>query len=233
MKTLLAAMILTLGAAPAWPQTLPSVDLVYATVGATNLNLRLYRPLVCPGPWPVVIFFHGGGWSSGSHESLSDTLIEALNRGLAVASVEYRLTSEASKFHPESVTFPAQIHDAKAAVRCLRARADELGLDSARFASAGVSAGGHLAVLLAVTGGTKELEGRLGPHLGVSSAVQACVDFFGPVDLLNLSRDAAAIAHPAVDHDAPGAPASRLLGWGEPGQGLGDMRALEFDSVAR
>lgn len=225
MKSLLATAILIQGIFASPLQTPSFPDVVYATVGEASLHLNLHVPSTPSGPRPVLLFFHGGGWSSGSYAGLSSTLLDALDRGFAVANVEYRLTSQAERFAPEPVTFPAQIHDAKAAVRFLRAHAEAYGLDPARFASAGVSAGGHLATLLAVSEGVVELEGAVGEHVGVSSAVQASVDFSGPVDLLHLAPDATVPPGRAIQYDAPHSPASRLLGWAEPGQGLGDLRA--------
>ena len=71
--------------------------------------------------------------------------------GIAVASVDYRLSGEA--------TFPAQLHDAKAAVRWLRANAAELAIDPDRIGVWGHSAGGHLAALLGTSSGVPELDG--------------------------------------------------------------------------
>ncbi|QDV05265.1 Carboxylesterase NlhH [Planctomycetes bacterium Poly30] len=200
-------------------------DLVYATVGQADLHLDLYIPPAPAGPKPLLIFIHGGGWSGGTNASLSGPSTIALNQGFAVASIEYRLTSQAALFAPEPVTFPAQIHDVKAAVRFLRANAGVYGLDPTRFASYGTSAGGHLSALLAVSTGVAELEGTVGPHVGVSSAVQAGIDFFGPTDLLRMGLDAQLPPGSFIDHDAPTSPESRLLGWDGPGQGVGDIRA--------
>jgi hypothetical protein len=123
------------------------------------------------------------------------------------------------------VTFPAQIHDVKGAVRWLRAHAALYGLDSTRFASFGTSAGGHLSALLATSGGVAALEGTVGGNLGFSSAVQAAVDFFGPTDLLLMNPDVLTPPGSGIDHDAFNSPESRLLGWDDPGQGVGDIRA--------
>jgi len=96
--------------------------------------------------------------------------------GFAVASVNYRLVP--------SVRYPAPAHDAKAAVRWLRAKATQYGLDPDRIAIGGVSAGGHLASLTALTAGDAQLEGDLGDHLGVSSAVSAVVAYCPSSDFL-------------------------------------------------
>ncbi len=121
----------------------------------------------------MVVWLHGGGWSGG--DKFPTPAARLVAAGYAVASVEYRLTSEAK--------FPAQIHDSKAAIRWLRANARKYNLDPEHIGVWGHSAGGHLASLLGTSGHVKELEGDEG-NLDQSSLVQAVVDFAGPVDLL-------------------------------------------------
>jgi len=213
-------------AAAAQAQVTPThADLVYATVGPAPLELDLYLPAGAPAPRPTLVFIHGGGWSGGDKAPIPALCAAALNQGFAVASVNYRLTSQVALFAPESVTFPAQIHDVKAAVRWLRASAVTFGLDPTRFASFGTSAGGHLSALLATSGGSSELEGTVGGNLGVSSRVQAAIDYFGPTDLIQMNLDTLTPPGSMIDHDAPTSPESRLVGWSLPGQGMGDIRA--------
>ncbi|MFK0154727.1 alpha/beta hydrolase fold domain-containing protein [Streptomyces sp. NPDC090493] len=148
-------------------------------------------------PVPVVLWLHGGAWAFGSPRELppplraADPLEHVLDAGWAVAAAEYRLSGEAS--------FPAQLDDAKAAVRWLRHFAPRLGLDADRIAVWGESAGGHLASLLALTPGTTG-----------SDEVQAAVVWYGPSDLTALQGQ----AHPeaTLDHDAADSPESRLIG---------------------
>ena len=170
-----------LGLLALWILILPATahtvlrDLEYARVDGISLLLDLYLPEAADDrPVPLVIWVHGGGWKAGSKNSTYAP--ETLGESYAVASVDYRLSGIA--------TFPAQIHDVKAAVRWLRAHAETYGLDSDRFGAWGSSAGGHLVTLLGTTCGHPVLEGDLGDHLDVSSCVQAVCDFFGPTDLL-------------------------------------------------
>lgn len=152
-------------------------DIEYASVDGISLRLDLYLPDPSPvDSVPLVIWVHGGGWRSGSKDGTyaPDTLGDTY----AVASVEYRLTDVA--------IFPAQIHDVKAAVRWLRAHAEEYGLDPQRFGAWGSSAGGHLVALLGVSCGNVDLEGTVGEYLNESSCVQAVCDFFGPTDFSSL-----------------------------------------------
>jgi acetyl esterase/lipase len=100
--------------------------------------------------------------------------------GIAVAGIDHRLSGEA--------TWPAQVCDAKAAVRWLRARADELGIDPDRIAAWGESAGGHLAQLLGLTGDDPALEGGVG-IAGPSSRVSAVVAWYAPSDVAAVATD--------------------------------------------
>jgi len=137
----------------------------------------------------VVVFLHGGGWRLGSrhaagpaYRGASPSPFERVAQaGIAVASVDYRLSGEA--------TFPAQLHDGKAAVRWLRARAAEIGIDPERIAAWGESAGGHLAELLGLTGDDAALEGDAG-IVGPSSRVAAVVAWYAPSDLSGFAADA-------------------------------------------
>jgi acetyl esterase/lipase len=161
--------------------------------GARPVELDLHLPARPTGPVPAVVFLHGGGWRLGSRRTLGPMLPgpEPFERfaaaGIAVASVDYRLSGEA--------TWPAQLDDAAAALRWLRDRADSLDIDAGRIALWGESAGAHLAALLG-------LHDTVGGRPGVA----AVAAWYPPTDL-------PAIA-PALGAD-PGAPDSRealLLG---------------------
>jgi len=146
-------------------------DVEYARVEGVPLLLDLYQPQVpCVG---VVVYVHGGGWSGGSR---ADCPISGLVAdGFAVASVDYRLSTQAP--------FPANIHDLKAAVRFLRTGAGRFGIPAGRIAIAGSSAGGHLAALTGVSSGVAMLEGTVGECREASSSVRAIVSFFGASNL--------------------------------------------------
>ncbi|MCX7047085.1 MAG: alpha/beta hydrolase [Candidatus Sumerlaeota bacterium] len=201
-------------------------DVVYGAVGGRDLHLDLCQPVnATSGPWPLVIYIHGGAWLSGDYHQFSGYLKPLLNNGIAVASVEYRLASQAGKFGAEPVTFPAQIHDVKGAVRFLRANAVQYNLDPNRFGCWGDSAGGHLAALLGTSGGVAELEGAVGGNLKVSSRVQAVVDFFGPTDLLHAEDDVTSPPGCVLPLDEPESPIAKLIGFDKPGEGVGVLKA--------
>jgi acetyl esterase/lipase len=150
--------------------------------GYRPLQLDLYVPSSRSAPAPLVIWIHGGAWLMGTRESApyawpaGAVFQAAIDAGLAIASIDYR--------HSREAAFPAQLHDAKAAVRYLRHFAGELGLDPERIAVWGESAGGHLAALLALVD-DPELEGIDGVT-GPSSAVSAVVDYYGVSDVETL-----------------------------------------------
>lgn len=158
--------------------------------------LDLYLP-AGSGPWPVIVWVHGGAFRLGSKEGPLPA--EYLEQGFAIASLNYRLSQHA--------IWPAQIVDCKSAVRWLRAHADKYGLDSARFVAWGTSAGGHLSAMLGVSGHMTAWD--QGAHLEHSSRMQAVVDWFGPTDFLQMD------AHRLPDgqeHDPADSPESELVG---------------------
>lgn len=156
-------------------------DLTYAVCDKTTLTLDLYRPRSSTDT-AVVVYLHGGGWQAGDKRDGALARLEPLARaGLAVASINYRLAPTA--------TYPAPIHDAKAAVRWLRANGSRWGLAVERIGIWGASAGGYLAIMTGLTAADQDLEGELGEHLDQSSAVQAVVSWFAPSDpVANASR---------------------------------------------
>ena len=104
-------------------------------------------------------------------------LVEA---GYAVASVDYRLSTEAK--------FPAQVHDIKAAIRFLRAHGATWRLPTRKIAVAGDSAGAHLAALVGVSNGSRALEGAMGEDWRQSSDVQGILSFYGAANLTTILK---------------------------------------------
>lgn len=173
----------------------PLRDIVFATVDEHKLRLDLYLPKDPKNP-PLVVFIHGGGWRNNSYKKCHVPWLT--EHGFAVASIGYRLTDKA--------IWPAQIHDCKAAVRWLRANAKTYGYDASRIAAAGTSAGGHLALMLGVSGGIDKMEGKVGGHFDQSSRVQAVVDYYGPSDFVLRSMNQ------PVKTENPDSPVRLLLG---------------------
>jgi acetyl esterase/lipase len=140
-------------------------------------KLDLYLPEGrAPGTLsPAVVWIHGGGWIGGTKsearaKEICPTFAQA---GYVVVSIDYKLG-------PGS--WPLDLLDSKNAVRFLRSHAKEYQIDPDRIAVAGGSAGGHLALMVAFTQGKKEFE-PAAPYPGVSDAVRAVIDLYGPVEL--------------------------------------------------
>jgi acetyl esterase/lipase len=169
-------------------------DLPYVPNAAPRQRLDLYLSAQSGSPRPLVAYIHGGAWRAGSKSECAARPLLLL--GYDVASIEYRFSQDAP--------YPAQIQDCKAAIRWLRAHAQEYGIDPKRIGVWGASAGGHLVALLGVTGQTHDFD--IGPNLDQSSAVQCVVDFFGPADFLHYGDV------PAATLDAPDNAIDQLLG---------------------
>ncbi|MCD4673127.1 MAG: alpha/beta hydrolase [Anaerolineaceae bacterium] len=148
-------------------------DITYCTADNVELKMDMYYPTMDETSLPVVVYVHGGGWTSGDKTRgtgirFIPTLIE---RGFLVVAINYRLSPE--------YKFPAHIEDVKCAIRHLRAEAETYNLDPDRIGAIGSSAGGHLVSLLGVTDESAGMEGS-GGYLEYSSRVQAVIDISGP-----------------------------------------------------
>jgi acetyl esterase/lipase len=154
--------------------------IVYAAPDGAELRLDIARP-ARGGRYPAVIFLYGGGYAQGSRGAWAPELRLAAERGYVAVAIDYRLTNVLEEGRPKH-TFPAQLHDAKCAVRWLRANAGKYALDPERIGVVGFSAGGNLALMLGLTGPADGLEGECGDP-GLSSRVQAVVNLAGGVDL--------------------------------------------------
>lgn len=155
--------------------------------GFRPLLMDVHLPSGRGGPAPCVVWIHGGGWREGDRRfppgnwGQDDTWFRLLvASGLAVATIDYRLSSESH--------YPAQLADAQAAIRFLRHHAGPLHIDANRIGVCGESAGGHLAALVALTG-----DSPVAPTdrsvVGPSSAVAAAVPMYPVTDLLAFGPD--------------------------------------------
>lgn len=150
-------------------------DLTYCIMDDVDLKMDVHWPESGNGPFPAVVYVHGGGWNQGDKtENLTQYLKELQPRGIVVFAINYRLAQE--------YKFPAMIEDAKCAVRHIRANADAYSIDPELIGAFGGSAGGHIVSLL---GTADESAGwdDVGQYQGVSSRVSAVVNMYGPTDL--------------------------------------------------
>lgn len=144
-------------------------------------KLDIYLPNEGEGPFPVIVAIHGGGFMRGDKTGPDIApMLEGVNRGYAVVSVNYRLSGEA--------LFPSAISDVKAAIRYVKANAEEYNLNPEKVAAWGGSAGGNLAALAGTSGDDDSLNGRHTENLEHSAEVQAVVDWYGQIDFLKLDE---------------------------------------------
>jgi acetyl esterase/lipase len=148
-------------------------DVVYGHAGGVDLKFDVAKPVDGNGPYPAIVFFHGGGWQQGHKSHMHRWLRRFASEGYVSITVGYR-------FAPE-FKWPSQVHDAKAAVRFLRENAKSFNIDPARIGAMGESAGGYLALMLGATDPDDGLEGD-GGSAAHSSSVQAVVSFFSAAD---------------------------------------------------
>lgn len=149
-------------------------NIEYRSIDGRSLLLDLYSPRALSGPAPALIFVHGGYWQRGKRADYSHYAVAFAMRGYVTATIDYRPSSEA--------IFPAAVIDVKCCVKWIRANAAAYSIDPAHLALIGGSAGGHLAMMAAYSPDSLFVD-RECPHDSVSSAVQAVVDLYAPVDL--------------------------------------------------
>ena len=150
------------------------MDVPYCTPDNSPQTMDVYFP-ASGGPWPVLVYVHGGAWMHGDK---AEPMISLFARGMTtqgflVVSINYRLYPAAQ--------FPTMIQDVKCAVRSLRANAAYYNLDPDRIGAIGVSAGGHLVSLLGTTDASAGWD--VGEYLDQSSRVQAVIALAGVMDL--------------------------------------------------
>ena len=151
----------------------PAIEYAPGAAKSESLKMDIVRPRGARASSPAVVCIHGGGFRAGSRDGYLSLCIKLAQRGYVAATISYRLSPGSQ--------FPSPVHDAKAAVRWLRANATQFGIDPERIGVTGGSAGGHLALFLGLTGGIPDFEGT-GPNLGQSSRVSCVVNYYGPTD---------------------------------------------------
>lgn len=161
-------------------------DITYAQVpgwlgkATMDLKLTILRPFEEQShPLPVILWFCGGGWMAVDNNIHLPNLVDFVRAGFIIASVDYRNSNQA--------VWPAQLEDAKAAVRYLKAHADHYQIDVNKIAVMGESAGGHLASMTAVTNGLRNFD--VGEYLTQTSNIQAAVSWYGVVDPLSAKNN--------------------------------------------
>lgn len=178
--------------------TLHYDNIPYANDTLKKHLLDIYVPSTNKSSYPVVVWIHGGAWMSNDKYAdmgyMKNTLKEFIEKGYAVASIDYRWSTMA--------VFPAQIQDCNQALEFLYQNASKYKLDKSRMALIGFSAGGHLANLagLSNNNNVKDFyaDGKK-PHF----KIKVVLDFYGPADFLTLK---------GRDSNDPHNPITLLLG---------------------
>ncbi|WP_343600201.1 alpha/beta hydrolase [Mycobacterium sp.] len=196
------------------PEMLPDLRIENRRIGVSGIPVRIYWPPGAPQTGlPVVVFYHGGGWSLGdldTHDAVARA--HAVGAEAIVVSVDYRLAPE----HP----YPAGVDDCWAALGWVREHADELGGDPARIAVAGDSAGANLSAAMTHLARDNHDNGgadRVGPPLVFQLLWYPSVT--ADMSLPSFAENADA---PILDPDVIDA----FLSWYVPGVDISDPSAL-------
>jgi acetyl esterase/lipase len=165
------------------------LDIPYIGNENPRQTLDITYPTVGEAPYKTIVVIHGGGWKYGNKQAETlAPIFQAITQGYAVVSVNYRLSDE--------VVWPKPLHDVKAAIRHLRAKAADYNLDTKNIVVWGSSAGGHIAMMLGATNNHPAFENLSMGYENFSSAVQGVVSWYGVADISRLTNLG---SHPAND----------------------------------
>lgn len=187
-------------------------DVPYASQSDAQ-KLDIYTLSAPPEPCPVIVWMHPGGFQYGDKAGSAPTVTAtmdmfkffqpALERGYAAVSINYRLSHEA--------VFPALVHDAKAAVRWVKANAAEYNFNPDKVAAWGSSSGGYMAAMLATTDGIAGMEDLSMGNPDFSSRVNVAADWYGPVDFSTMDAQHRQLGREANVYQAD-SPESKFMG---------------------
>lgn len=210
-------------------------NLTYAQRGALDLQLDVYAPGTTMDELrPGIVLVHGGDWVDGQREHLVPFALELALRGYVVATIDYRLASQAP--------YPAAVEDAQAAVRWMREHAESYGIDASHIALGGAGAGGVVAALGGLTAvGAAEVQVILNLDGPWQLDPVTLKSETGQADPIGYWLGGGAVQREALLHQASpmnrvrkGMPAVLLLNSGEPGYRAGQdemLRRLEHFRV--
>jgi acetyl esterase/lipase len=180
------------------------LDLPYASLSPSQM-LDIYLPEEGKGPYPVILYIHGGAFSIGDKCDIHVlAFLKCIERGYSLVSVNYRLSDEA--------IFPAGLQDVKAAIRWVRANGKKYQLDGNRIAAWGCSSGANYAAMICLTDNVSELDDLSLGNPEYPCNVQTAVDWFGPTDFLKMDEQLEENGFDTADHSKPDSPESRYLG---------------------
>lgn len=175
-------------------------DITYVNIEGVDLHLQILEPFTRNEPdriYPCLVYIQGSAWMKQEVAKKSPMLAKLAKRGYVIAIVEYR--------HSEMAPFPAQIQDARNAIRYMRVHAAEYHVDAANMFAGGDSSGGHTAVFCGLIKEGDEMDASAFP--GVSAKVNGILDYYGAVNLLMEDGFPS-----TVNHHLPDSPEGMLLG---------------------
>lgn len=182
-------------------------DIAYANTSPAQ-KLDIYWPEEGNGPFPIIVSIHGGAFMGGDKRDVQVTpMLEALKHSYCVVGVNYRMSGEAK--------FPALVQDVKAAIRWIRANAENYLFDPDKIATWGGSAGGYLSLMAGVSAAIPELDDLSLGNPDQPCNVQAGVAWFPPTDFLKMDEqlaDSGMAPREGDEHNAPHSPESLILG---------------------
>jgi acetyl esterase/lipase len=190
ISILVFAKVIIASGQPANPvlKLLPKGTVLYGNISYNNDTLHkhlldIYLPANAKAKLPIVIWVHGGGWLVNDKYAdmgyMKNTIAEIVNNGFALVSIDYRFSTQA--------IFPAQIQDCNRAVSFISENAEKYGLDKRKIVLMGFSAGGHLASLMGLSKNNNIPEFFM-PNTDKRFNFKAVIDFYGPSDLVLLSK---------------------------------------------
>ncbi len=165
-------------------------DLVYTNRDGLDLHLQILSPKT-EEVLPCIIYIQGSAWMKQNVYMGIPQLSKFAARGYVIVSVEYR--------HTAIAPFPAQVEDAKTAIRYVRKNASKLKIDQDNIFIWGDSSGGHTAVFAGITSGNKNFD--TDDYNDYSDTVNAIVDFYGPTDIGEMKEEASIFNH--SDENSP------------------------------
>ena len=179
MAVVLASATAAFAQQPQLRETTVRQNVAYANHDGTSLVGDLYAPKA-PGKYPVVIAVHGGGWQGGSKNGYRTWGPYLAARGIALYSIDYRLSK------PGQPSYPQAVYDVRAAIQFVKQKGAELSLDPERIALMGDSAGAHLVSLVGLAGDAAPFNKAYpnDPYASLSTKVSAVVSAYGIYDMV-------------------------------------------------
>lgn len=139
-------------------------------------TMDIWLPDEGDGPFPLIVFVHGGGWVGGDkRENTMPGVFKVMSQGYALACINYRIAPD--------VVWPAPLEDVRGGLRYLRAHAEEYQLKTDKIAGWGNSAGAHILNMIAALSGRPIMKGSYLGNVDQDDSIQCLVSLYGPTDM--------------------------------------------------